>query len=180
MTTDNDKKDSFAKAMEGVTPINQPNRVQHPQTKPSARPKRTKMEENNELADMLSEPDDLSSIQTDDELFFTRNGLQNKVIKRLKRGEQTAQAELDLHRLTKLEARQEVLQFLNYCSENNFKHVRIVHGKGFGSKGKIPVLKTLINHWLRQCDEVLAFCSAQPRDGGTGALYVLLRNSEKL
>lgn len=179
MTTDNDKNDSFEDAMKDVTPIEQPNRIQHAKSKPSARPKRTNHEDQQVFADLLSEPDDLSSIETGDELFFARDGLQHKVIKRLKRGELSCQAELDLHRLTKLEARQEIIQFLNYCSDNNFKQIRIVHGKGLGSKNKIPVLKTLVNHWLQQRDEVLAFCSARPCDGGTGAIYVLLRNSNK-
>jgi len=179
MTTDNDNNDSFEEAMKGVKRIDQPNRIQHKNTKPSTRPKRTTIDDDYLHADILSEPDDLMSIETGDELFFARDGLQHKVIKRLKRGELNNQAELDLHRLTKLEARQEVVQFLNYCSQNNFKQVRIVHGKGLGSQGKIPVLKTLVNHWLQQRDEVLAFCSARPCDGGTGAVYVLLRNSNK-
>lgn len=179
MTKNNDKGTGFEDAMSGVNPINQPNRIQHQKAKPSARPRRSNLAVQQNNTDMLSEPDDLASIETTDDLFFAREGLQQKVIKRLKRGESACQAELDLHWLTKLEARQEVLQFLKYCSENNFKHVRIVHGKGFGSKGKIPVLKTLVNHWLQQCDEVLAFCSARPCDGGTGAMYVLLRNRNK-
>lgn len=179
MTTDNDKNDSFEDAMKDVNPLDQPNRIQHKKSKPSTRPKQSNMDDEQVLVDMLQEPDDLSSIETGDELFFARDGLQHKVIKRLKRGELSIQAELDLHRLTKLEARLEVAAFLNYCQQNNFKHIRIVHGKGHGSKGKIPVLKTLVNHWLQQRDEVLAFCSARACDGGTGAIYVLLKNSNK-
>ena len=53
--------------------------------------------------------------------------------------------------------------------------MRIVHGKGLSSPGKIPVLKPRVNHWLAQRDEVLAFVSTPPRDGGTGAIYVLLK-----
>jgi len=179
MATDNDNPESFEDAMKGVNPLEQPNRVQHGKSKPSTRPKQSMQDDQQVLIDMLSEPDDLTSIQTGDELFFARDGLQHKVIKRLKRGELSIQAELDLHRLTKLEARTEVIAFLSYCAQNNFKQVRIVHGKGLGSKGKIPVLKTLLNHWLQQRDEILAFCSARPCDGGTGAIYVLLKNSNK-
>ncbi len=50
-----------------------------------------------------------------------------------------------------------------------------MHGKGHGSLHKLPVLKTKVQGWLRQRDEVLAFCSARPVDGGTGAVYVLLK-----
>lgn len=179
MTSDNDKNDTFAEAMKDVNPIEQPNRIQRTKNRPSTRPKQSQLDNEQILVDMLQEPDDLSSIETGDELFFARDGLQHKVIKRLKRGELSIQAELDLHRLTKLEARQEVVQFLDYCRQNNFKQIRIVHGKGHGSVGKIPVLKTLVNHWLQQRDEVLAFCSARPCDGGTGAIYVLLKSFNK-
>jgi DNA-nicking Smr family endonuclease len=55
--------------------------------------------------------------------------------------------------------------------------VRIIHGKGKSSEGKLPVLKGKVNSWLRQRDEVIAFCSARPSDGGTGAVYVLLKRS---
>jgi len=172
---DNEKLDAFAQAMQDVTPLAQPNKIQHNRNRPSARPTQSLKDEQQVLVDMLSEPDDLTSIATGDELFFAQNGLQHKVIKRLKRGELAIQAELDLHRLTKLEARQEVIAFLNHCRHNDLRQIRIVHGKGHGSKGKIPVLKTLVNHWLQQRDEVLAFCSARPCDGGTGAIYVLLK-----
>jgi len=179
MTSSKDNSDSFEEAMKGVKPIAQPNRVQHAKTRPSTRPKQSIKDDEQVLVDMLSEPDDLTSIETGDELFFARNGLQQKVIKRLKRGELSIQAELDLHRLTKAEARLEVVAFLNHCKKNNFKQVRIVHGKGHGSPGKIPVLKTLVNHWLQQRDEVLAFSSTRPCDGGTGAIYVLLKSNHK-
>ncbi len=179
MTTDNNNNDDFLKAMKDVNPIEQSNRVQHKKNKPSTRPTQTLQDDKQVLIDMLSEPDDLSSIATGDELFFARTGLQHKVIKRLKRGELSIQAELDLHQLTKKEAREAVGEFLHYCTSNNLKQVRIVHGKGHGSPGKIPVLKTLVNHWLQQRDEILAFCSARPCDGGTGAIYVLLRNIHK-
>jgi DNA-nicking Smr family endonuclease len=53
--------------------------------------------------------------------------------------------------------------------------VRIIHGKGLSSAGKLPVLKGKVDAWLRQMDAVLAFCSARRNDGGTGALYVLLK-----
>ena len=179
MTNDNNNKKDFLEAMKDVNPIEQSNRVQHKKNRPSTRPIQSLRDDQQVLVDMLSEPDDLSSIETGDELFFSRSGLQHKLIKRLKRGELSIQAELDLHRLTKKEAREEVIHFLHYCQQNNFRQIRIIHGKGHGSKGKIPVLKTLINHWLQQRDDILAFCSARPCDGGTGAIYVLLKNSQK-
>jgi len=178
MTTDDKNTDDFMDAMKGVNPLESANRIQHKKIKPSTRPQQSFRDEQQVLIDMLSEPDDLSSIATGDELFFARDGLQHKVIKRLKRGELSIQAELDLHRLNKKEAREAIVEFFHYCTQNNFKQVRIIHGKGHGSQGKIPVLKTLVNHWLQQKDEILAFCSARPCDGGTGAVYVLLKRSK--
>ncbi|NIW87182.1 MAG: DNA mismatch repair protein MutS, partial [Gammaproteobacteria bacterium] len=64
---------------------------------------------------------------------------------------------------------------LKGCRARQLRCVRVVHGKGHGSLHKLPVLKTKVQGWLRQRDEVLAFCSARPVDGGTGAVYVLLK-----
>ena len=65
--------------------------------------------------------------------------------------------------------------FLRRVRSMGKRCVRVVHGKGKTSEGKLPVLKGKVNVWLRQKDEVMAFCSAIPRDGGGGAVYVLLK-----
>jgi DNA-nicking Smr family endonuclease len=85
------------------------------------------------------------------------------------------EAELDLHGLTLAKAEPTLSQFLEQCQEQKIRCVRIIHGKGWGSRDNKPVLKSKLNHWLRQSDAVLAFCSATIEDGGTGALYVLLK-----
>ncbi|MDH5660200.1 MAG: Smr/MutS family endonuclease, partial [Gammaproteobacteria bacterium] len=61
------------------------------------------------------------------------------------------------------------------CKRNQKRYVRIIHGKGYRSEQKIPVLKTHVAYWLPQHRDVMAFSSAQARDGGTGALYVILK-----
>jgi len=81
---------------------------------------------------------------------------------------------LDLHGLTVIEARNELLEFLGECEVLGIRHAIIIHGKGFRSKDK-PVIKPMVNRWLRSTDNVLAFHSAQPKDGGSGAVYVLLK-----
>ena len=68
--------------------------------------------------------------------------------------------------------------FLDRCGHRGARCVHIIHGKGHGSSNQGPVLKNKVNAWLRQREEVLAFCSAQPKDGGTGAVYVLLRRKQ--
>jgi DNA-nicking Smr family endonuclease len=68
-------------------------------------------------------------------------------------------------------------RFLSWCGERGIRTVRIIHGKGYGSREQAPVLKSRLNHWLRDQQEVLAFCSSRRDQGGTGAVNVLLRSS---
>jgi DNA-nicking Smr family endonuclease len=83
--------------------------------------------------------------------------------------------ELDLHGMTVETAHKALTKFLADCCLMNRKCVRIIHGKGHGSDKKMPILKNKLNQWLRQHDDIIAFCSAQPNDGGTGAVYVLIK-----
>jgi DNA-nicking Smr family endonuclease len=100
------------------------------------------------------------------------------LIKKLRRGGFSVQAELDLHGLNKREAYQELEAFLKECTRRQFRCVRIIHGKGMRSANHIPVLKRMLPKWLstkRIGPYVVAFTSAAPTDGGVGATYVLLR-----
>ncbi|MFV1973506.1 MAG: Smr/MutS family protein [Thiohalobacterales bacterium] len=118
-----------------------------------------------------------SEISAEDTLFFARPGLQQRQLQRLRRGQLRVEAELDMHGMTIPVAETEVARFLAQCHDQHVRSVRIIHGKGYGSREAAPVLKNRINHWLRQHHDVLAFCST-PRDrGGTGAINVLLRSS---
>jgi DNA-nicking Smr family endonuclease len=115
-------------------------------------------------------------VTSDEALFFARPGLQQRQLQRLKRGQLAIGAELDMHGMTAAMARSAVVNFIALCREQHIRCVRIIHGKGYGSGDSAPVLKNRINSWLRQHHDVLAFSSAQIRDGGSGALYVLLRS----
>ena len=77
--------------------------------------------------------------------------------------------------MTLPEARHNLDKFIHRCASNDKLCIRIVHGKGLGSGERGPVLKNAVNRWLRKWDAVLAFVSARQVDGGTGAVYVLLR-----
>jgi DNA-nicking Smr family endonuclease len=110
-----------------------------------------------------------------DTLFYARSGLQRKTLRRLKRGQLRNEAVLDMHGLTVDEARQCLAEFIDDCRRQRLRSVLIIHGKGYRSSAARPVLKSMVNNWLRQHDGVVAFCSARPGDGGTGALYVLLK-----
>lgn len=130
-------------------------------------------DENQQISIALFDPTELS-IGSEDRLFFSRPGLQNKRIKQLKQGDIRQSDCLDLHQMTVEQARGMVLNFLLHSREHSYNCVRIIHGKGklnlSGAK-----LKNYVNCWLMQIPWVLAFSSAQSRDGGAGALYVLLR-----
>jgi DNA-nicking Smr family endonuclease len=113
--------------------------------------------------------------ETGDELLFVRPGVQHRLLKKLRRGQFSVGAELDLHGHRAVEARELLVAFLKDCRTRDVRCIRIVHGKGLRSPGGIPVLKEKMDRWLRLRDEVIAFCSTPPGDGGTGAVYVLLK-----
>jgi DNA-nicking Smr family endonuclease len=107
-------------------------------------------------------------------LSFRRPHVPIKVLKDLRRGKYSIQNELDLHGLTANQARSMLREFMTDVLLEGHRCVRIVHGKGLRSGPGGPVLKVKLNKWLPQWDQVLAFTTAPARDGGTGAVYVLL------
>ncbi|NOX08134.1 MAG: DNA mismatch repair protein MutS [Gammaproteobacteria bacterium] len=109
------------------------------------------------------------------ELWFSRTGIQHNTLRRLKSGRFNNTATLDLHGLTVPDARQTLLEFLNHCYRLELRFIRIIHGKGHHSHNGQAKLKHKVDNWLRQCHEVLAFCSTDRAHGGTGAVNVLLR-----
>jgi DNA-nicking Smr family endonuclease len=119
----------------------------------------------------------IASVSSEEFLQFVRPGLQTRVVQRLKRGEFPAEAVLDLHGFKLVEAELMLQRFLAHAAQNHWRQVLIIHGKGARS-GQGPVLKNSVNQWLRAYSLVLAFCSAQPQDGGTGAVYALLKHSQ--
>jgi len=114
-------------------------------------------------------------------LEYKRPGVQNGVFRKLRLGRYEADAGLDLHRMTTVIARKELYEFINDSFRLGLRSVIIIHGKGEskGERERSSILKGCTNHWLRELDIVQAFHSAQPRHGGTGAVYVLLRKSEE-
>jgi DNA-nicking Smr family endonuclease len=114
-------------------------------------------------------------------LEFKRPGVQNGVFRKLKQGRYESEARLDLHRLSAERARRELFDFVEESHEMGLRTVLIIHGKGQSGaeRERSSILKGCTNHWLRELQTVQAFHSAQPRHGGTGAVYVLLRKSEE-
>lgn len=113
-------------------------------------------------------------------------GLDRRTAERLKRGQLPIEARLDLHGMTQDQARRSLDGFITHAYDRGLRAVLIITGKGLkprasdaGSWDPEPgVLKTQTPRWLNEAPNrarVLAFTAAQPRDGGSGALYVLIR-----
>lgn len=114
-------------------------------------------------------------------LDFKRPGVQNGVFRKLKQGRYEAEARLDLHRMTTRVARRELYDFIQESVRLGIRSALVIHGKGESKaeRERASILKGCTDFWLRELDMVQAFHSAQPRHGGTGAVYVLLRKSEE-
>lgn len=115
----------------------------------------------------------MHAVAPEEALSFARNGFQARALQKLKQGQQPWQAAVDLHGCTVDQAREAVLKLVGDSHREGLAVLKIVHGKGL-QNGQ-PLIKTCVNGWLRQIPEVLAFVSALPRDGGTGAVYVQLK-----
>jgi DNA-nicking Smr family endonuclease len=120
----------------------------------------------------------ISQVDPYDILSFSRPGIQHGVFKNLRQGKYEIQSMLDLHRHTVEEARQALWTFLNDCHEQGVRCALVTHGKGEGRENPAR-LKSCVNHWLRQIDQVLCFHSAQKQHGGVGATYVLVKKSSQ-
>ena len=121
-------------------------------------------------------PESIRHGERDGEQLFVRPGLQTKHVRNLRRGRIPVTAEADLHGMRIREARPLLARFLAECRRDGVRCARVIHGKGLGSRGGHAVLKWEVDRWLREHPGVMAFCTAQPRDGGTGAVYVLLKS----
>lgn len=164
----------FRNAMGDVEPI-AANRAEPYRERPPPVPRPQHEEDDTEQPALLAE----SQVETHDYLLYARPGIQKRVVAELQRGRIEPQLEVDLHGLRSEHARALLKEFLADCRHRRVRCARIIHGKGRGSDSRQPVLKCKVNYWLRLREDVLAFCSATRRDGGTGAVYVLLRNPDK-
>jgi DNA-nicking Smr family endonuclease len=116
-----------------------------------------------------------AAVTGDEALSFQRAGVRTQTMRRLRRGLYPIEDELDLHGLSQSAARQQLADFIAQSRDAGCRCVRIVHGKGYRSGARGPVLKAAVNLWLRRHGDVMAFVSARGIDGGSGAVYVLLR-----
>ena len=165
---------AFREAVKDVRPLPATQAAAARPRRPPARARFRRLDEREVLAESLAPGADGLLVETGDELLFRRAHLPAGLTDRLRRGEFAVADEIDLHGLNALAARAALREFLAQAVRRRLGCVRVVHGKGLRSGPGGPVLKHAVNSWLRKVDAVLAFASTPPRDGGTGALYVLL------
>jgi DNA-nicking Smr family endonuclease len=116
-----------------------------------------------------------ADVLPEESLSFHRSGVRDQVLRRLRRGLLPIEAELDLHGHDQARARELLAEFLSAARARGNRCLRVIHGKGLRSGSRGAMLKSAVNTWLRHHYDVLAFTSAKGIDGGTGAVYVLLR-----
>lgn len=163
----------FRDAVGPAKRLGQTNRRAHKRGLPSDRPQQSEADASDIMAHLPI--DGPESFAGGDALSFRQPGVQLGVMRKLRRGKYRCQDELDLHGMPVPAARHAIAAFLLDACNRKLICVRIIHGKGLRSGNRGPVLKNRVAHWLGQCQQVLAYHSARPADGGTGAVYVLLR-----
>lgn len=172
-----DEKTLFARLMGDIQPLRGNDRV-HLQAPPaSPQPRQRLLDDAAALQESLAPLDLYDKLEAGVDSAFIRPGIAQRTLKDLRRGRWVIQAELDLHGLNRDDARAALAVFLADCLAQGKRCLRVIHGKGLGSPGGHSILKALSWHWLAQRREILAFCQAAPRQGGAGALIVLLGSS---
>lgn len=169
------QKHLFALAVGAVHPVADIGRADTGRARPAPEPLQRQLDEAAALREAWSDEVDVESLLlTDDGLSFRRPGIGPDVVTRLRRGHWAIRQQIDLHGLRRDEAREALAGFIRESHRQGMRCVRVVHGKGHGSPGRVPVLKGKAQRWLAQCGEVIAFAQASGPQGGAGALIVLL------
>lgn len=170
----------FWQEMQNVTPIKKDGKTRV-STPPPALARRAQTDEAEALAelyDLVAGRGGFDITDTDEYIEGCVSGLDTRLVRKLRQGDFSRQAALDLHGMTGDQAQSEVEQFLVKAVRAGLRCVLIIHGRGRNSPGQVPVLKDRLQQWLTRtklAKMILAFTTARPHDGGPGALYVLLR-----
>lgn len=168
---------TFLDAVKGVKVLSQ-EKIRLAKPEPRILPKRYPGSQNDE-PDIeeyyFSEAGYLPSVAADKALSYKLEGVANKTLRKLEKGQYNVEAVLDLHGMSVNHAEAAVKDFLQHCFEAGVQVGLIIHGKGLANKA--PILKNKLNHWLREVPEVTAFCSAAPKHGSLGAMYVMFKRT---
>ncbi|WP_417517563.1 DNA endonuclease SmrA [Marinobacter sp.] len=181
MTTKNDRL-SFLEEMKDVRRIRKPNRAEittpRELTPGHLERQRAAVEKPFSDANPLTS-DIVDPLTAHDILCWQRPGIQHGVFRKFRLGQYPIEARLDLHRMTVEQARRDVFRFIGDCVRYGLRSVIILHGKGERNPDGVAQLKSYLAKWLPELADVLAFHSAQKHHGGTGAVYVMVRKSER-
>jgi DNA-nicking Smr family endonuclease len=168
------ERNLFASTVGPVVPLREVAVAPH-RVRPPAAARQRERDEAAVMLEAISDEFDVESLlDTDDALSYRRSDIGPEVVRKLRRGVWAIQAQLDLHGARRDEARERLNRFVHDAKRSGMRCVRVIHGKGNGSPGREPVLKSKVQSWLVQKHEVIAFTQARASDGGTGALLVLL------
>ena len=166
----------FRRAVADAEPLKPHRRAALPRPVVSAVPRQRMHDERAALAESLAGPVSLDdALDSGDELAYLREGLRRDVLRKLRRGHWVVEDELDLHGMNRHTALFHLGLFLKQSRKRGLGCVRIIHGKGLGSRHREPVLKGLLRKWLVR-EDVLAFSQAPAAHGGGGAVLVLLKS----
>jgi len=180
MTDENDHKstdqDLFREAVAGARPMEM-DKISPYRKRLSPHPQQRLADEQAVLKESLAPLSFDAEWVMEDEATHHQPGVQKRVMDKLRRGQLRIEAELDLHRMTTDQAYDALNRFILACQAEHKRCIRVIHGKGLSSANNQPVLKHKVSYWLRQWSNVLAFCPARRCDGGTGAVYVLLKRN---
>lgn len=168
-----DDIDEFHKAMRGVKPLKPSGKLSPTKSPPTIKLKRVAPVQepvHHALTDAIPHP-----VGPEDTLSYVQSGLNPQVWKDLRLGKLATHASLDLHGLTVDQARDALSEFIDESYRDGARVLSLVHGKSSRGSSSYPVLKNLVATWLKQFPQVLAFHSAIPKNGGKGALYILLK-----
>jgi DNA-nicking Smr family endonuclease len=166
----------FRAALAGVEPLRPDRRVALHRPRPAPLPREAWRDERAALAESLGPISLEDAIESGEELAFVRDGYSRNTLRKLRRGHWVVEASLDLHGMNQVQAAVAVSEFLRRSRARRLGCVRIVHGRGLGSRNREPVLKGKLRKWLALREEVLAFSQAPAMHGGAGAVLVLLKN----
>ncbi len=165
-----DEAELFQQAMKDVTPIRASDKV-----RPAPAAKKITIRDPAQRPHINDVFSDAPVEDCPEQLLYCRDGITPATLKKLRQGKFQIDHSIDLHGMTVAAARSYLLEFLGECDADGSRCILIVHGKGFSSPDRKPVIKPMVNRWLREVPAVLAFCSAARADGGSGAAYVLLK-----
>jgi DNA-nicking Smr family endonuclease len=166
-----DEKQLFRDSVSQARPLKKNNKIHYKKPAPKAKPVQQPDFADDGIEVMLDTP----NVGSQEYLYFHQGGLQNKVLRDLRQNKFPIEAELDLHGFTIAQAEKKIKRFIIQAQQEHKKVVRIIHGKGMSQENNLPPIKNTVNRMLRQNSNVIAFCSAHQRHGGTGAVNVMLK-----